>query len=353
MGSRGVFSLLGDETMGKHLTYEKRLVIDRMLVKKHSVKEIADALGCHRSTIYREIKRARYLHLKHDLTLEDRYNPEAANEQAEILKTGRGIVPKILQCDAYRKEIGRLILEERYSPEAALFAVNRNGVDYGVRITAVATIYKAIRQGFIEGVTMKDLPLRGKKKNKRQKISRDYKRPVGVSIEKRDESILDRREFGHWEMDSVMGKRASKACLLVLTERKTRYEIIEPLKDHGADEVVSALRRIKKRTEDKLGSSTAILFKSITCDNGREFCQVDKMSEIAPIYFAHPRSPFERGSNENNNKLIRRFFPKATKLDVPRREIKRVERWMNDYPRRQFGGRSSGELFDRELAKLV
>jgi IS30 family transposase len=93
--------------MGKHLTYEKRLVIDRMLVKRHSIKEIADALGCHRSTIYREIKRARYLHLKHDLTLEDRYNPEAANEQAEILKTGRGIVPKILQCDANGKEKGR------------------------------------------------------------------------------------------------------------------------------------------------------------------------------------------------------------------------------------------------------
>lgn len=338
--------------MGKHLTYEKRLMIDRMLVKGHSIPDIAYALGCHQSTIYREVKRARYLHLKHDLTMEERYNPEAAHKQAEALKVGKGIVPKILQCDAYRKEIGRLIIEEHYSPEAALFAVNKNGVDYGVRITSVATVYKAIRNGFVEGVSMKDCPLHGRKKVKKQKVDRSYKRPKGISIEERSEDVLNRLEFGHWEMDSVIGKRTSKACLLVLTERKTRYEIIEPLKDHGADEVITALRRIKRLAQAKLGSSTGILFKSITCDNGMEFSKVDEMSKIAPIYFAHPRSPFERGSNEVNNKLIRRFFPKFTKLDVPREDVKQVEKWMNNYPRRLFNGMASVELFDEELLKL-
>lgn len=340
--------------MGKHLTYEKRLTIDRMLNKGHSIKEIADALGYHRSTIYREVKRSRYIHTLHNWKTEERYNPEGAQKQADINKLGKGIVPKILQCDAYSREIGRLILEERYSPEAAMYAVNRNGIDYGVKITSVATIYKAIRHGHIKGVTMKDCPLHGRKKVKKQRVDRTYKRPRGVSIEERNKEILERLEFGHWEMDSVLGKQTSrsKECLLVLTERKTRYEIIEPLKDHGADEVVRALKRIKKSAQANLGSSSGILFKSITCDNGLEFSRVDDMSKIAPIYFAHPRSPFERGTNENNNKLLRRFYPKGTDLNIPVKEIKRVERWMNHYPRRQFGGLSAQELFDLEIAGI-
>ena len=339
--------------MGKHLTYEKRLTIDRMLVKGHSIREIADALGYHRSTIYKEVKRSRYIHTLHNLTTEERYNPEGAQRLTDINKLGKGIVPKILQCDAYRKEIGRLVLEEKYSPEAALFAVNRNGIDYGVRISSVSTIYKAIRHGHIKGVTMRDCPLHGRKKTKRQMVNREYKRPKGVSIEERNKEILDRLEFGHWEMDSVLGTQKSKECLLVLTERKTRYEIIEPLQDHGAKEVVSALRRIKKTAQANLGSSSGILFKSITCDNGMEFSRVAEMSEIAPIYFAHPRSPFERGSNENNNKMIRRHFPKYTRLNVSRREIKAVERWMNHYPRRMFGGLSAQDLFDLEIEGMT
>lgn len=335
--------------MGKHLTYHDRLTIERMLLKGFPIKEIADAIGCHVSTIYKEIKRARYKHtVKPHLPDEDRYNPDGAQMIADRLKSKKRYQPKILQSKEYRHEIRRYILKEHYSPEAALFAVNHNGIDYGVRITSPATIYTAIRKGYLKGVTMIDCPLRGKHKQKKQKVDRTYKRkPSGTSIEKRDESVLLRDTFGHWEADTVAGSKGKSQYLLVLTERKTRFEIIEPLPNREAKEVAKAFRLIQA----KYGSSTGI-FKTITCDNGTEFYCVDQMEKLAPVFFAHPRSPFERGTNENNNKLIRRFYKKGKKIDTTRREVKSVEKWMNNYPRRQFGGESAQDRFNLELALL-
>lgn len=197
---------------------------------------------------------------------------------------------------------------------------------------------------------MKTLPLRGKRKRKKQRVIKQQKRPTkGTSIEKRDESVKNRTSIGHWEMDSVMGRQKSKNCFLVLTERKTRYEIIEPLANHGAKEVVDALKRI----QDKCGSAWGILFKDITCDNGSEFADFESMEKLGiKIYYAHPNAPFERGSNENNNKFVRRKYPKSTSLKASREEVKELQDWMNEYPRRQFKGKSSKEVFEQELIPL-
>lgn len=334
--------------MGKHLTYHDRLTIERMLLKGFPIKEIADAIGCHVSTIYKETRRARYKHTTRPyLPDEDRYSPDGAQLRADRLKAKKRCQPKIFQSKEYRHEIRRYILKEHYSPEAALFAVNNNGIDYGVKITSPATIYSAIRNGYLKGVTMLDCPLRGKHKRKKQKVSRKHKRPMGISIEQRDKSVMNREEFGHWECDTVAGSKLNSQCLLVLTERKTRFEIIEVLPSHESKYVVHAFRSI----QDKYGSSGSI-FKTITCDNGAEFFRWDEMARLAPIYFAHPRSPFERGSNENNNKLIRRFYKKGKRINTTRREVKAVERWMNNYPRRLFGGESAQDRFSLELMAL-
>ena len=234
--------------MGKHLTYESRLTIDRMLKKGYSVREIADAIGCCRATIYNETKRSTYMHtVRLYVPEEKRYNPYGAQERADRLKSKRRFQPKILQSKEYRHEIRRYILKEHYSPEAALLAVNANGIDYGVRITSPATIYMAIRKGYIKGVTMLDCPLRGKHKQHKQRVDRTHKRkPIGKTIDSRDESVLTREEFGHWECDTVAGSKTRGQCLLVLTERKTRYEIIEVLASHEAKEVAKAFRSLER-----------------------------------------------------------------------------------------------------------
>ncbi len=128
---------------------------------------------------------------------------------------------------------------------------------------------------------------------------------------------MKRDEFGHWEMDTVKGTKTQKSCLLVLTERKTRMEIIRKMSSCSSESVVIELKRIR----ETWGSMFSMVFKSITVDNGSEFADYNGMLllsgfvEKLKIYYCHPYSSSERGSNENANKLIRRHIPKSTNFN--------------------------------------
>ena len=154
-------------------------------------------------------------------------------------------------------------------------------------------------------------------------------------------------------MDTVKGKKTNKKCILVLTERLSRKELLDPLKAGTMEEVKKALNRIEKA----YGSRFFKMFKTITVDNGSEFNDVDGMQkalyrvgERFELYYCHPYSSWERGSNENQNKLVRRFYPKGSDFDEPgyitRSNIKECEDWINKMPRKLFGGLSSDEVFE-------
>ena len=170
----------------------------------------------------------------------------------------------------------------------------------------------------------------------------------GPRIDKRDPIINSRTTFGHWEMDSVMGTVGSSRALVVLTERLTRAGIILPVPDHTAASVVRALNGLERR----LGKDFYPMFQSITVDNGCEFQDYDGMEKACrrkgkrtTVYYCHPHAPHERGSNENMNRIIRRFFPKGTNFDeVPISEIRRAEEWMNNYPREVLGWQTAATL---------
>lgn len=159
--------------------------------------------------------------------------------------------------------------------------------------------------------------------------------------------------YGHWEMDSVMGCQGSHKALLVLTERLTREGIILLVKDHTAASVVRALNGLERR----FGKEFYNIFKSITVDNGCEFQDFEGIEKAqrrhgkrTVVYFCHPYSAYERGSNENMNRLIRRFFPKGTNFDtVLASDIKAAEEWINNYPRKVLGWKSASMLFEEEL----
>jgi len=156
----------------------------------------------------------------------------------------------------------------------------------------------------------------------------------GSSIEERPKEVNDRKEYGHWEMDCVVGRKNSAAVLLVLSERKTREEII--LKQESVIKAIDELeRKYRRKFREK--------FKTITVDNGTEFLDyrgIEK-SKTEP----GKDSSWERGTNENINKLIRRFIPKGTDISkVSKAKIKSIERWINEYPRRMFGYRSAIEM---------
>lgn len=180
----------------------------------------------------------------------------------------------------------------------------------------------------------------------------------GESIENRPEEIDTRETFGHWEMDTVVGARGvSKKSLLVLTERKTRKEIIFLLKEHTAAAVVKALDRLERKT----GAAFRKIFKTITVDNGSEFADWQGMERSkrnkknrTKVYYCHPYSSWERGSNENQNKLVRRHIPKGVNFDDKTQgDIDNIAEWINNYPRRLFEYQSAEKLYNDELKKIA
>jgi IS30 family transposase len=150
-------------------------------------------------------------------------------------------------------------------------------------------------------------------------------------------------------MDCVEGKKGTKAALLVLSERKRREQIIYKMPDMTQESVINVINTL----EMKYGRHFEEKFKTITVDNGSEFLDFKGIEDsvIKPgkqrtkVYYAHPYSAWERGTNENSNRLIRRFIPKGTDIGkISGAEVKYVEDWINNYPRKIFGYKSANDL---------
>ncbi|MFQ8765693.1 MAG: IS30 family transposase [Oscillospiraceae bacterium] len=241
----------------------------------------------------------------------------------------------------------RRIVEDGYSPAAVLGEIRVKGMKFKTSICK-STLYSYIRKGVFLTLEMRDLPRHGKNKRGYTRTHKKGARAsAGTSIEHRPEEVNARTTVGHWEMDSVLGKKKTKPALLVLSERLSRKELIIKVQDHTAASVVRALDRLER----KMGSPAfRATFKSITVDNGSEFTDVDGMERSCrrkgprtKVYYCHPYSSWERGTNENTNGLIRRWFPKGTDFSkVSVQEIQKVEDWLNTYPREILGFLSAG-----------
>ena len=342
----------------KHLSQNDRIKMETMLNSGHKVKEIADYLHVHRSTIYREKKRGAYIHRNSDYTEEERYSSDLGQKNHDWAAEGKGRSMKIGNDTKLAEYIESKIVDDKYSPEAALAAVADSGIEFSTTIS-VRTLYRYIDAGIFLKLTNKDLPVKGKKKKHNKKVKVQKRASAGESIENRPEEIKSRETFGHWEMDTVKGKQGvTKSCLLVLTERKTRDEIIVKLSDQKAASVVEALDRLER----KWGEMFIKVFRSITVDNGVEFADYEGMERSALhdgekrtyLFYCHPYSSWERGSNENQNRLIRRHIPKGEDFDEKQdRDIEYIETWINNYPRGMFDYKTSAQLFEEEVAKLV
>ena len=340
----------------KTLTWNDRLKIEALHKIGVSPKRIAEELGFHFVTIYRELKRGQYEHLNgNDWTTEIRYSPEKSEEKKQSYLRAKGADLKIGKNREYAEFLEYMIGVKKYSPDAALFAARKEGKCKDTEITRT-TLYRYIEQGVFLSISNKDLPI---KKNKRRKkrTKRSAKPPCGTSIEKRPAEVKTRQVFGHWEMDSVEGAKKEKETLLVLTERKTRDELVRKMKDKTAASVVKALDAIEREFGTSLFHR---IFRTITVDNGAEFSDVAGMEKSiktkrkrTQIYYCHPYSYFERGSNENQNRLIRRFYPKGCHFKtVTKEEIQAIEDWMNNYPRGILNWKTPAELFQENLQKI-
>lgn len=342
----------------KHLSQNDRIKMETMLNSGHKVVEVAEYLHVHRSTIYREIKRGEYTHRNSDYTEETRYSSDLGQKNHDWNAQGKGRNIKIGNDRPLAEYIEGKIIEDKYSPEAALAAAAESGIEFTTSIS-VRTLYRYIDKGIFLKLTNKDLPVKGKRKKHNKRVRVQKRASAGESIENRPDEVKDRENFGHWEMDTVKGKQGvTKSCMLVLTERKTRDEIIVKLPDQKAASVVEAIDRLER----KWGDMFTKVFRSITVDNGVEFSDYEGLERSVLhegekrtfAFYCHPYSSWERGSNENNNRLIRRHIPKGEDFDEKQdRDIEYIENWINNYPRGIFGFKTSAQLFEEEIRKLA
>ena len=344
----------------KQLTRTDRIKIEALRKAGQKPNQIASYMGVNRSTIYRELKRGTYEHLNSDYTTELRYSPDKAEERYRENLKSKGPGLKIGNDQALADYIEKKILEDDYSPDAVIGELNAtNGWEkFNTRI-CTTTLYSYIDKGIFLTLTNKNLTVKGKRKRTYRKVKKQQSRDsAGTSIEKRPKEVDTREEFGHWEMDSVMGQQGiSKESLLTLTERMTRGEKVFKLHGHTAALVVEKLDELER----KYGKFFSKIFKTITVDNGTEFSSCEAMEKSAlfdalrtKIYYCHPYSSYERGSNENCNRMVRRKVPKGKNIDdYTDKDIEDIEDWINSYPRRILGYQNAGDLLDREIAKIL
>ena len=339
----------------KNIEFLHRSIIAKALNDGDSKTTIAKELHFSRQAIHNEISRGTINIKKSDLTMERVYDPYAAQYKHEQASHWKGRLSKIDDC----KELITIIeegIKNKYSPEVIahkiLLMYNNGQITHKI---CFKTIYNLIYSKKLN-VSSDDLLYGPKKRKKAYKQEKNYDKPVGgESIELRP-NIDDRIEFGHWEIDCVVGKRDGKStCLMTLVERKTRYGISILIPKKNQKSIVNALKKIKSM----FGKYFYDVFKTITADNGCEFKDAQGMSlalkngKKVKIYFAHAYHSWERGSNENFNRMIRRYLPKGTDFTkITNKQVQDIISKINNYPRKQFNFESSLDHFTNELIKL-
>ena len=339
--------------------YNKRLLLEGYLLGKTGFLKItnrtilAKIFNCDRKTIYNEIKRGIVAHTRSDLSTVFEYNADYAQSIADERNENRGSVPKIMLDTALSRELKRLIVEMNFSPYAAVSELNLKGWPSETRCVE-KTVYNWVNGGLIHGIERTDLPNKGVK-YKETGSTRRYSRAecAAHSIENRPKEAADRNNFGHWELDTMKGgKDTSTECLFTMTERKSRNEIAHKMPDAKGKSTVELLDEIER----KMGSNEfRRIFVTMTCDGGPEFMDIAGIERSCidgmprtKLYFAHPYTACERGTNENHNRILRRFFPKGCDFSkVTDEEVAAAVTWMNNYPRRIHSGKTPTMIYKK------
>ena len=345
-------------TRGKkytHLKESERYKIEVLASQKKKAPEIALILKRARATIYRELVRGSRMRLDYKFNHKKQYRADIA--QRDYQKKGQNKERRLKigsdkQLEAYIRD---KLLKSKYSPDAIIGEIRIKGLVFQGMI-CTKTLYNYIDAGIFSGISNESLwEKRKRKKNKYKTIRRiSLNNRTGLSIEQRSPSANDRSEYGHWEGDCVKGPQGATTSLFTLTERKSLEQIIIKIERGTQEEIKAAMDNL----EDKYGARFSIKFKSITFDNGVEFLDWRSLQlsccfnnkQRTTLFFAHAYSAWERGSNENQNRMIRRFIPKGMDIHhVSEQEIKNIEDWMNNYPRKRLGYKTANQVAQENL----
>jgi transposase, IS30 family len=318
----------------KQLTSEERYVIYHLRLFKLSLREIARRLGRHHSTISREIKRNGppvpswvYWH-------------EAAHQSALARrKQARHHRRRAHEPLVHYVEQG---LRSHYSPDVIAARIKmEHPSDVQMRVS-IETIYRWVYRDAADGGQLFHCLCRAHKKRRRQHRYGSGRGliPGRVSIHERPALVADRQRFGDWEGDTVEGAKGT-GQITTHVERKSRYLIAARLDDKTARATADAVSYIFKRIPRRCRHT-------LTLDNGKEFARfgdIEKKTGLS-VYFADPYSAWQRGTNENTNGLVRRYFPKGSDFSkISDKELAAVVNKINHRPRKCLGYRSPHEVF--------
>jgi IS30 family transposase len=307
----------------KQLTQEERYQIYALLKAGHTQSEIAMILDRHKSTVSREIRRNTGLR---------GYRPKQAQRLTEERRQAK-VQPRI--CHTVWHNVTRLLRQD-WSPEQISLWFKAE-IDVSI---SHEWIYQYVLQDKTEGG---DLYQHLRCQKQRRKRYGSYNRRGQlidrVSIDERPTVVDLRSRIGDWELDTIIGK-GHKQAIVSLTERKSRYTLIQKVERKTAQCVSKAIIKLLSPISDQV--------LTLTSDNGKEFADHKNIANKlnAKFYFAHPYASWERGLNENTNGLIRQYFPKNRDFTtITQKEINQAMIKLNNRPRKCLGIKTPNQVF--------
>ena len=336
-----------DKRTFTHLTDIERGQIAAYLDEGLSIREIGRRMRRNASTISREIKRGSVQQMDTFRKPYTKYFPDVGARIYVENRRNCGGHSTIMQAWEFVCFAEDKILNSNWSPDAVVGRAKR--LDKFEYIPSTKSLYNWIDEGKLSVINL-DLAMKLRRSTKKAK-PREHKKVLGKSIEERPESVETREEFGHWEIDTVLGKKSNDEALLTLVERTSRLKIMRRITGKNAPAVTDALATLVSEFPSDKG-----IFKSITADNGSEFSDLSDQGKLLNIdvYFSHPYASWERGSNERHNGLIRRFFKKGQPIHSYSDErIEEVQDWMNTLPRKILEYETPAEKFAQLVGCLA
>ena len=308
------------------LTGSQRYQIESYLKADYTITEIAKALGVHKSTISREIKRNSKKRVYNGFYAQS----VSCERKKEAYKHSVFDAPM-------KRYIEKSLMDKQWSPEQIKGRCDLGGI----AMVSVERIYQYIywdqSQG---GLLYKEL--RTARRWRKKRLHRKHQRgqiPNRVMIGQRPETVNTKERFGDWEVDTIIGKN-HRSAIVTLTERKSQFELMAKTDGTKAGSV-------KKEMVNLLAPFKEFV-KTITSDNGKEFTEHQMIAEKldALFFFADPYSPWQRGLNEYNNKLIRQYLPKKTDFNlISYQTINMIVHKLNNRPRKLLGYKTPNEVF--------
>lgn len=305
----------------RQLTREERYMIGQLRRQGCSLGEMARLMGRDRSTIWREIRRNSCHHN------DGAYRPSHAQERTNgrRVRSRRGSHYDPGQW----ARIEQLLIHEQWSPEQIANTLRGSGA---LRIS-YQTIYRHVRRDWRRGGSLY-LQLRQRYRRRKRHYGPERRGKLAGKrmIDQRPPEVEARQQIGHWEVDTVQGASTEKPCIVTLVERVTGLILIEKVPNRTSRAVDKALVRAIARSP--------LPVKTITADNGTEFHGYRNIEAATgvTIYFARPHHPWERGTNENTNGLLRQYWPKgASMARLSQTRCNVVAHKLNTRPRKRHG----------------